>query len=69
MSTIPDIRALPFDEDVFEKKYIDQSAIGYVCATIICCVMLYFDGAVAVACAAGVAGSIAGISATRRLKA
>lgn len=40
--------------------------LGYLCATAIVIAMLYFDGAVAIATAAGVAGSMAGLTYLQR---
>lgn len=61
--TIPDIRDLPGLKH--EKRSLDNNfkeCVGYICASVIVIFMLYFDGEVAIAAAAGVAGTLAGIN-------
>lgn len=59
--TIPDLRDIDMTLPRQEYKYI-----GYICATMICCFMLYFDGLVALTAAGAVAGTLAGINYTKR---
>lgn len=67
---IPDLRDIEGIDELIDEltelrnkeRKISRLNLGYVCATAICIVMLYFDGAVAVATAAGVAGTMAGLT-------
>jgi len=62
MSTVPDLRDMPIP--TAPKGY---TPIGYVCATVIVCVMLCLDGVVAIATASAVAGTMVGITVWNRM--
>jgi len=68
MSTLPDMRDMPIPAEMkLEPTRTDMTvSVGYVCAAAIVIVMLCKDGAVAIAAAAGVAGTLAGISFIKR---
>lgn len=45
-----------------------KECVGYICATAIIIAMLYFDGMVALVAGSSVAGAMAGINISRRLR-
>lgn len=70
--TVPDMRDTPFAQEMadfvqLEAVKMQREVVGYVCATVICVVMLLNDGIIALTAAGSVAGTLAGITVARRL--
>lgn len=70
MSTVPDVRQVLTDAEIdalhrakAANPAVLTKCVGFICATVICCVMLIKDGQIALTCAGAVAGTLAGISA------
>ena len=60
--TVPDARDVPIQP----IKIISTKEIGYVCATIICVVMLATDGITALIVSGTIAGGMAGVELGKR---